>query len=117
MKKLNKFIAFVATAILCFAMFSFVGCNKKATAYTICVQDASGNAVKNVQVGLCSYNEETKEKGSCLEPVETDDDGKAVVEVEEGTYILNNDTLGSYKYKEDYVVKAYGEYTVVVVAK
>ena len=59
----------------------------------------------------------TKEKGSCLAPVATDDDGKAVVEVEEGTYILNNDTLGSYKYKEDYVVKEYGEYTVIVVAK
>ena len=117
MKKLNRFIAFVAMAILCFAMFTFAGCNEKATAYTILVQDESGKAVKNVQVGLCSYNEETKEKGSCLTPVATDDDGKAVVEVEEGVYILNNDTLGSYKYKEDYVVKAYGEYTVVVVAK
>ena len=117
MKKLNKFIAFIATAILCFTMFAFVGCDKKATAYTICVQDANGNAVENVLVRLCSYNEETKEKGTCLNPVATDENGKAVVEIEEGTYILNNDTLGSYKYKEDYVVKEYGEYTVVVVAK
>ena len=117
MKKLNKFIAFVATAVLCFAMFAFAGCGEKATAYTICVQDESGNAVKNVQIGLCSYNEDTKEKGNCLNPVATDENGKAVVEVEEATYILNNDTLGSYKYKQDYIVKEYGEYTVIVVEK
>ena len=28
MKKPNKFIAFIATAILCVAMFAFAGCNK-----------------------------------------------------------------------------------------
>ncbi len=74
MKKLNKFIAFVATAILCFAMFAFAGCNK-AEAYTFTVKNADGTAATGVEIQLCNMNE----NGVCDMPVSVDENGKAEV--------------------------------------
>lgn len=73
MKKLNKFIAFIATAILCFAMFAFAGCNK-AEAYTFTVKNADGTAATGVQIQLCNMND-----GACDPFVPVDENGKAEV--------------------------------------
>ena len=117
MKKMKRWIALIATAILCFATLAFTACGEKdATAYTVIVTNESGTALENVTVGICSYDETTGQKGNCLAPIATDADGKVVFEVEEGTYIVTDDTLsGGYSCKEKYVLKAYGEYTIVVV--
>ncbi len=71
MKKLNKFIAFVATAVLCFAMFAFAGCNK-AEAYTFTVKYEDGTAAENVTVQLCKGTDFCDSKMAT-----TDAEGKA----------------------------------------
>ncbi|MBQ8685347.1 MAG: hypothetical protein IJ514_04160 [Clostridia bacterium] len=117
MKAMKRFISVFAAAILCFATLAFTACGEeKATAYTVIVTDTNGTTLEGITVGICSYDEATQEKGNCLTPVATDADGKAVIEADEGTYIVNDDTLPSgYACKEKYVLKAYGEYTIVVV--
>lgn len=74
MKKLNKFIAVLAAAILCFATFAFAGCNK-AEAYTFIVKNADGTAATDVQIQLCNLNED----GVCDAPVDVDENGEAEV--------------------------------------
>ena len=117
MKKMKRILALIATAILCFATLTFTACGEKdATAYTLIVTDASGKAIENVNVGICAYDEATGEKGNCLAPIATDANGKATFEADEATYVVNEDVLsGGYKCKEKYVLKAYGEYTIVLV--
>ena len=117
MKKMKKVLALIVTAILCFATLAVTACGEKdATAYTLIVTDASGNVLEGVSVGICSYDEASGEKGNCLAPITTDADGKAVFETEEGVYVVNDDVLsGGYQSKEKYVLKAYGEYTIVLV--
>lgn len=124
MRKLKKFFSLFAAAILCMGLFAFVSCDKEsaqtnATNYVLYVKDASGEAIANLNVGICTYDETTGTKGSCLAPVKTDENGKAVIEADEGTYTVNEDLFSSTSYacQEKYVLKAYGEYTIVLVTE
>ena len=122
MKVIKKLVSLIFVAVLCLGIFSVASCGEeetpKATAYTICVTDANGNAIEGVMIGICTYNEATGEKGACKQPKATDANGKVVLSDEEGVYVLNEDTFSStYSAKEKYVFKAYGEYTVVLLAK
>lgn len=121
MKVMKKLISLLFVAVLCLGIFSFASCDDeapKATAYTIYVQDANGNAIEGVMIGICTYDEATGEKGSCEMPQPTDANGKVVLEKAEGVYVLNEDAFSSsYSAKEKYVLKAYGDYTVVLLAK
>ena len=122
MTKFKKFISVLAAAILCLGVFSFVACNNDkptaATAYTIYVKDASGNAIQNVMIGICTYDEATGEKGACLTPSQTDANGKVVLQATEATYIVNEEIFASeYNAQEKCVLKAYGDYTLVLISK
>lgn len=129
MSTLKKFLSLFAAAILCMGLFAFVSCDGEsaqgessqtaATNYTLLVKDANGEAISNLSVGICTYDEATGTKGACLLPVKTDENGKAVIEADEGTYTLNEDLFASTSYscQEKYVLKAYGEYTIVLVTE
>lgn len=122
MTKVKKFFAVLLTAFLCFTALAFAACDKEeenaATAYTVYVKDEDGNAIADVLVGICTYDESTGEKGSCKNPKKTDANGKVVLEEAEGVYVINGDTFSStYELKEKYVLKAYGDYTIVLIAK
>jgi len=121
MTKLKKFFSVLAAAILCLGLFSFVACNNDkpaaATAYTVYVKDADGNAIENVLIGICTYDETTGEKGACLTPTATDKNGKVVLQATKGTYVVNDEIFaGQYTVKEKCVLKAYGDYTVILLA-
>lgn len=116
MTKVQKFLSLVAAAILSLGVMLICACGGgSATAYTVYVKDESGNAIANVNVGICVYDETTGEKSTCLMPKLSDENGKVVLEADEATYTINGDTLGNYKCKQTYVLKAYGEYTIVLV--
>ncbi|MBQ7368497.1 MAG: hypothetical protein IJW60_02160 [Clostridia bacterium] len=116
MKKLKTFIYLLAASVLTTLVMLAAACGgSKGAAYTLLVKDESGNALSGVLVGICSYDETTGEKSNCLTPATTDENGKVVLEADEGTYTVNEDTLGNYSCKETYVLKAYGEYTIVLV--
>ncbi len=119
MKKVHKFLSLVAAAILSLGVMLVCACggSGSATAYTVYVKDESGNAISNVMVGICVYDEATGEKSKCLNPELSDENGKVVLEADEATYTINEDTLGAYKCKQKYVLKAYGEYTIVLVTE
>ncbi len=119
MKAIKKLVSLIFVAVLCLGIFSVASCDEeKPTAYTICVTDANGNAIEGVMIGICTYDETTGVKGACKQPVATDANGKVVLNETEGVYVLNEDTFTStYTAKEKYVFKAYGEYTVVLLAK
>lgn len=118
MKKVYKFLSLVAAAVLALGVMLICACGGgEATAYTVYVKDESGNAISNVMVGICTYDEATGEKSNCLTPKLSDENGKVVFEENEATYTINEDTLGNYKCKEKCVLKAYGEYTIVLVTK
>ncbi len=117
MKKVTKILSLVAASILALGVMLISACGGgSATAYTVYVKDESGNAIANVNVGICVYDEATGEKSTCLAPVLSDENGKVVLEADEATYAINEDALGGYKCKQTYVLKAYGEYTIVLVA-
>ena len=119
MKAIKKIVSLIFVAMLCLGIFSVASCGEeKPTAYTICVTDASGNAIEGVYIGICTYDEATGVKGACKTPKTTDAKGKVVLTEAEGVYVLNEDAFNStYTAKEKYVFKAYGEYTVVLLAK
>ena len=119
MKKAHKLLSLIAATILTLGVMLICACGggEPATAYTVYVKDESGNAISNVMVGICVYDETTGEKSTCLNPKLSDEDGKVVFEENEGTYIINEDTLGNYKCKEKCLLKAYGDYTIVLIAK
>ena len=121
MKAIKKIVSLIFVAMLCLGIFSVASCNEeppKATAYTIYVKDASGNAIEGVLIGICTYDETTGEKGACKQPVATDANGKVVFNETEGVYVLNDDTFSStYTAQTKYVFKAYGDYPVVLLAK
>ena len=122
MKAIKKLISLIFVAVLCLGIFTVAGCGEedtpKATAYTIYVQDANGNAIEGVMIGICTYDEATGEKGAGKAPKATDASGKVVFNDAEGVYVLNEDTFSStYTAKQKYVFKAYGDYTVVLLAK
>ena len=117
MTKVHKLLSIVAAAILTLGVMLMCACGGEATAYTVYVKDESGNAISNVMVGICTYDETTGEKSNCLNPKTSDENGKVVFEEAEATYTINEDTLGNYQCKEKYVLKAYGEYTIVLIAK
>ena len=116
MKNVKKFLSILAASILALGVMFISACGDNATAYTVYVKDESGNAISGVQIGICIYDETTGEKSTCLPPKASDENGKVVLEAEEATYAINEDTLGDYKCKQTYVLKAYGEYTIVLVA-
>lgn len=116
MTKVHKFLSLVAASVLALGVMLICACGGgSATAYTVYVKDENGNAISNVMVGICEYDETTGEKSACLNPKLSDENGKVVLEANEATYTINGDTLGNYKCKETYVLKAYGEYTIVLV--
>ena len=122
MKAMKKLISLIFVAVLCLGIFAVASCGEeetpKATAYTICVTDANGNAIEGVMIGICTYDEATGVKGSCKAPKTTDANGKVVFNETEGVYILNEDTFNSvYTAQQKCVLTAYGEYTVVLLAK
>ena len=117
MMKVHKLLSLVAAAILSLGVMLICACGggEAATAYTVYVKDESGKAISNVTVGICVYDEATGEKSTCLIPKLSDENGKVVLEADEATYTINEDALGAYKCKQKYVLKAYGEYTIVLV--
>ena len=115
MKNVKKILSILAASILALGVMLISACGAP-TAYTVYVQDENGNAISGVQIGICIYDETTGEKSMCLPLKASDESGKVVLEADEATYAINEDTLGSYKCKETYVLKAYGEYTIVLVA-
>ncbi len=117
MKKLNQLLALIAAAVLSLGVLVLTACGGTATAYTVYVKDANGAAIEGVRIGICSYDETTGEKGSCLAPKTTDADGKVVLEADEGTYIINDELFSSAYEAEKCVLTAYGEYTLVLTAK
>lgn len=117
MKNVRKILSLFAASLLALCVLFAVGCGgENATAYTLLVKDESGNAVSGVMIGICTYDETSGEKSNCLTPAQTDENGKVVLQADEGTYTVNEDTLGNYSCKETYVLKAYGEYTIVLIA-
>lgn len=117
MTKVHKILSLIAAAVLALGVMLISACGGgSATAYTVYVKDESGNAISNVNVGICVYDEATGEKSTCLPPKLSDEEGKVVLEADEATYTINEDTLGGYQCKQTYVLKAYGEYTIVLVA-
>ena len=115
MKKLNKFIAFIATAILCFAMFAFAGCNEKAEAYTFIVCYEDGTKAENVTVQLCKGTEYCDSKMAT-----TDSDGKAELVPAKGAdeydiHIWSADMKKEYEVTETEKTPAkYGEVEVTI---
>ena len=60
MKAIKKIVSLIFVAMLCLGIFSVASCGEeKPTAYTICVTDASGNAIEGVYIGICTYDEAT----------------------------------------------------------
>ena len=121
MTKVKRFFAGLMATIACFATTAFVACDKDddkgagatANAYTIYVTDQDGNAMADVQIGICDYD-----SGRCTTPKRTDEDGKAVFKETKATYVLNSNISApsGYEWKEDdYQFTEYGEYTIVLV--
>lgn len=143
MKKMKKFGALFAAAILALGMGALAACgdgddnnneNNNNTeqggggevvtdAYVIYVKDASGNPIAGMQVGICEYNKETGVKANCKMPKTTDTTGKVEFSGEqfpESVYIFNTDFLNSTDYKTKNakdIFEDYGVYTVVLEAK
>ena len=119
MKIMKKLLFTLFAVVLCLGVFSFAGCGEEeATAYTIYVEDANGDAIEGVQIGICTYDESTGEKGNCLQPKTTDANGKVVLNADQAVYALNTDLFESeYSAQDHYIFKAYGDYTVVLIAK
>ncbi|MBQ7924019.1 MAG: hypothetical protein IJ329_01785 [Clostridia bacterium] len=128
MRKMKKIGAILAAATLSLGVCAFAACgdngnddSARTDAYTIIVTDANGNAISNLSIGICTYDETTHAKGECLIPEKTDANGKVVFdaadEAVEGVYTLNTDMLSDYQAQETYVFKDYGEYTVVLIAE
>lgn len=115
MKNVRKILSLFAASLLALGVMLISACSGSATAYTVYVKDENGNAISNVNVGICVYDETTGEKSTCLQPKLSDENGKVVLEADEATYTINGDTLGNYKCKETYVLKAYGDYTIILV--
>ena len=132
MKKMKKLGALLAASILSLGVGAFAACgddnndngNDNAgaatDAYTLVVKDADGNVLQDVRVGICTYDETTHEKGTCLNPEKTDANGKVVFDANDGVedgevYTLN--PIGDWEAQQTYVFKAYDEYTVVLIAK
>ena len=116
MKKIKTLISLLAASALALCVMLVAACGGNATAYTLLVKDENGNALSGVTIGICTYDETTGEKTNCLTPKTTDESGKVVLEADEGTYTVNQDALGNYSCQETYVLKAYGEYTIVLIA-
>lgn len=121
MTKVKRFFAGLMAMVACFASAAFVACDKDdnkggdtgaADSYIIYVTDAEGEAMADVQIGICDY-----ESGRCTSPKKTDEDGKAIFNADKATYVLNSniDAPSGYEWKEEYQFTEYGEYTVVLV--
>ena len=131
MKKMKKIGALLAAGILSLGVGAFAACGDDndndgsgaaKDAYTITVKDENGNAIQGIRIGVCTYDKTTQQKGTCLAPEATDANGKVVFDkndnVTEGVYALNTDLFSAqYETQETYVFEAYGEYTVVLIAK
>lgn len=122
MTKVKRFFAGLMAMVACFATTAFVACDKddnkgsgsgSADSYVIYVTDAEGEAMADVQIGICDY-----ETGRCTTPKKTDEDGKVVFKETEATYVLNSNISAPSGYeweKDKYQFTDYGEYTVVLV--
>ena len=121
MTKVKRFFAGLMAMVACFASAAFVACDKDdnkgggtsaADSYVIYVTDAEGEAMADVQIGICDYD-----TGRCATPKKTDEDGKVVFNETKATYVLNSyvSTPSGYEWKEEYQFTEYGEYTVVLV--
>lgn len=125
MKVLTKLFSLLCGIMLCFTFACCGGGNTStdssatapATAYTVYVTDANGDPIQGVRIGICTYDETTHEKGSCEQPIATDANGKVVFNNPEAVYIVNNETfIDEYVAQADCILKAYGEYTLVLTA-
>ncbi len=128
MKFLSKLFTLIMACMLCFGLVACGGNSSTdstsdtnstvtapATAYTVYAKDESGNPIANVEIGICTYNETTGVKGNCLRPVTTDADGKVVLQETEGVYIVNEGLFeADYEATAHCILKAYGEYTIVL---
>ena len=122
MTKVKRFFAGLMATIACFAMTAFVACDKddnkgggsgSADSYVIYVTDADGNAMADVQIGICDYD-----SGRCTAPKTTDENGQVVFKETKATYVLNSNISApsGYEWKQDdYQFTEYGEYTIVLV--
>ncbi len=138
MKIFKRIGALLAAAVLALGMGTLAACNNgddgdgagagnggteaRTDAYTIYVKDASGNAIANVQIGICKYNKTTGQKSTCYAPKTTDANGKVEFDandnIAEDVYALNTDLFeDTYEAQTLYVFEAYGVYTVVLAAK
>ena len=124
MKHLKRLLSLMAAAVLALGILAFTACGGSSDAYTIYLKDANGNAITNVKIGICTYEESTGQKGGCLNLETTDADGKVVFDeadgATEGCWTLNDlsTVFNTYEFPtEKYVFKAYGEYTVVLTLK
>lgn len=122
MRVLKRLATILMACMLCFGLFGIVACGggdggNDATNYTVIVKDADGNALQGIRIGLCTYDEATEIKGACGQPKTTDANGKVVFDNAEGVWIVNSDLFSANYTAEKCVLKAYGEYTLVLTAK
>ena len=122
MRVLKRLATVLMACMLCFGLFGIVACGGgedggEATNYTVIVKDADGNALQGIRIGLCTYDEATEQKGACGQLQTTDANGKVVFTTEEGVWIVNDGAFSSNYTADKCVLKAYGEYTLVLTAK
>lgn len=123
MKALKKIGCILAAGVMAIGASALVACGgeEDATAYNVYFKDASGNALANITVGICSYVD--GEKDACYNPVTTDENGKAVFTNEVGSYVINEGTLEDEGYLvvqggyENNILTAYGDYTITLIAE
>lgn len=120
MKKMKKFGAILMAGALSLGVCAFTACGdkeEKANAYTIIVQDTSGNPIANYPINLCEYDANGA-LISCNTPIPTDANGKVVFNVEEKKYHVNDGlTTDNLILAGDYIIESYNTYTVVLKTK
>lgn len=117
MNTLKKLASVFMATLLCFTLFSFVGCGGKGetyTAYEFTVQYEDGSAASGVQVQLCAI--ENGAVTTCYAPVATDEAGKAVYNPQgfPGAGLYEVHVLNYEVVSEDETPTKYSAMTIVI---
>ena len=118
MKKMKKFGAILMAGALSLGVCAFAACGgdaskEKADAYTLIVKDSEGNVMKDYHITICKVVD--GEKAACEVPQATDENGKVVFNVPEGTWAVSdanpNDNI---TLQGDYYLADYSTMNVIV---
>ncbi len=117
MKMMKKLGALLLAGALTVGVGALTACGgDDATAYTLIVKDADGNAMKDYYITICEVV--NGEKTTCLPPQKTDANGKVVFEVAEGSYAVSDANTGDdLDLQTDYYLNEYGTTNVVIVTR